>query len=316
MNNHNLEQSAISQIHEEKNHFNVLPDEILLQIFNKLSDLKTLYFCSLVSHRFALIIPYVDHVSLIVPRQNPNSTQLDNPNPTDNFPKKMLGFLINGVVTKPFKFVRQLVSPKPIPRSISSFYGDSFRSAVSFLSKFKEIKVLDMELPSSCDKLDSDYFDRNFLFKWSAIFGSKIDTFMFLSLCSIQQNEQLNENPEVVAGLGKGIIHLAFQCLKEAIVRQRMLLFFIEQHPLLERVCITDSKKRGMLSLRNEKLVEVRNWIGFNLDTIGSELKCIEVPMSARQWCVPVLELPVSGYMVQGGNSCFNGNGQWWRWWQ
>lgn len=101
-------------------------------------------------------------------------------------------------------------------------------------------------------------------------------------------------------GMDKGIIHLAFQCLKEAIVRQRMMLFFIEQHPLLEWVCITDSGKQGVLSLRNEKLDEVRRWIGFSFDMIGSELMSIEVPVRAMQWCVPVLELSVSRYTVQG----------------
>ncbi|CAH1412584.1 unnamed protein product [Lactuca virosa] len=48
-----------------------LPDEILLQILNRLIDLKTLCFCYLVSRRFSSIVLQVDTISFTAPLINP-----------------------------------------------------------------------------------------------------------------------------------------------------------------------------------------------------------------------------------------------------
>lgn len=191
---------------------------------------------------------------------------------------------------------------------ISSFYGDSFRSAVYFLSKFKAIRSLLIVLPSSPHK-GINVNDSNSLFKWTAKFGPAIDTFIFLSHTSIRRlgggESKFEEQEEVEEShltneLLKHRVHLAFQCLKDAIVRHRMLLFFVEEHPMLQNITITDSKKQGTLFLRNGKLVEMRNWINSASSEVKSELKRIEVPVNAKQWHVPVLKLPVSRQVMEG----------------
>ncbi|KAA8544504.1 hypothetical protein F0562_022456 [Nyssa sinensis] len=299
---------------EEESHFNRLPDEVVALIFNKLLNLKCLCWCSLVSKRFANIIPHVIAVSFTVPRRKPTSSidrhhQLDSiPNNNDNLSKKLWRFLLNDVVARPFRFIRQIVGPKPMPSSISAFYGDSFRSAVYFLSKFKEVRSLQIELPSSCHVSDvgGSSGGGESLFKWRAKFRTKLETFAFLSptsLCTMERFTGANggeEESELTSDLLKYRVHLAFQCLKDALVRHRMLLFLIEQHPMLESVAITDSKKLGKLSVRNEQLVELRNWIHLSSATLGTQLKSIEIPVTARQWYVPVLQLPLSKKVMQG----------------
>ncbi|KAI3515579.1 hypothetical protein L1887_14480 [Cichorium endivia] len=60
----------------------------------------------------------------------------------------------NGVVFKPLYLLRRMiVAPsKPLPRIISSFYGQSFRSALTFLSKFKGVKSLRIVLSCSSNR--------------------------------------------------------------------------------------------------------------------------------------------------------------------
>ncbi|CAH1412585.1 unnamed protein product [Lactuca virosa] len=51
--------------------FSRLPDEIILQILNKLIDLKTLCFCYLICRRFSSIVLQVDVISFTAPFLEP-----------------------------------------------------------------------------------------------------------------------------------------------------------------------------------------------------------------------------------------------------
>ncbi|XP_059665448.1 F-box protein At1g30200-like [Cornus florida] len=293
---------------DDGSHFDRLPDEVVLVIFNKLLDLKTLCRTSLVSTRFAAAIPQVLSVSFAVPRRKPNSSEEDDhasnsSDSSDNLSKKLIRFLLKDIVSKPFRFIRQIVAPRPVPSSISAFYGDSFRSAVCFLSKFRDIRSLQIELPSS------GHGGEDSLLKWRVRFGTKLESFLFLYPTSLEEfngvggghsEDDDDEESELTSDLLKFRVHLAFQCLKDAVVRHRMLLFLIEQHAMLEHVEITDSKKQGRLFARNEQVAELRAWMGSSLGTLGVQLKSIEVPVSARQWYVPVLELPMSKCVMKG----------------
>lgn len=310
--------------------FNRLPDEIILQIFSKLIDLKTLCFCHLVSRRFSSIVLQVDTISFTAPLLNPPSSDKTTSGEVDagGFPKKLFWSLVNGVVFKPIHLLRRVVVPssRPLPPIISSFYGESFRSAVSFLSKFRELKCLSIELPSSSHR----GIDNSCLFKWKVKFGNRIESFLFLSPNSIcdtnglyasdrYSQEDEEEEMELSTDSFKQKVHIAFQCLKDVIVRHRMLLYFIKDLPLLEKVSITDSGKRGSLYLSRGKLAEVKEWIHSASDTVKPQLNRIEVPVNVSQCYVPKLNMPVSGYYmkgvtlvvmqmnnnVEGGNDCF-----------
>ncbi|KAL8196095.1 hypothetical protein R6Q57_025095 [Mikania cordata] len=305
---------------------NRLPDELILQILSKLVDLKILCACLLVSKRFSSIVLQVDTISFIAPLLTASCSDKNTAGDVDStgFPKNLFWSLLNGVVFKPIHFLRRMVGPsdKPLPPIISSFYGDSFRSAVSFLSKFKRVKSLSIELPSSSHR----GIDNTCLFKWKVTFGCRIESFLFLSPNSIYYTNELHVNCNVEEeeymdpsiDSFKRKVHIAFQCLKDVIVRHRMLLYFMKDLPVLEKVLITDSGKRGMLSLCGEKLAEVREWIHSAPDNVKPQLNRIEVPVNVSQCYVPVLNMPVSGYVMKGitlvvmqmndirdGNDCF-----------
>ncbi|KAI3700395.1 hypothetical protein L2E82_45021 [Cichorium intybus] len=80
-----------------------------------------------------------------------------------------------------------------------------------------------------------------------------------------------------------------------------MLMYMVKDLPLLEEVSITDSRRSGRLFLNGGKLGEVKEWVSSSaFETVKSEMDRIEVPDTVRECYIPVLELPVSGYVMKG----------------
>ncbi|RVW54261.1 F-box protein [Vitis vinifera] len=75
-------------------HFDRLSDELLTLIFNKVLDAKSLCRCSVVSKRFASLIPQTDNVSLIVPSSNSSKPNRDE-DETYQFTTEVLRNFIN-----------------------------------------------------------------------------------------------------------------------------------------------------------------------------------------------------------------------------
>ncbi|KAJ0594692.1 putative F-box domain-containing protein [Helianthus annuus] len=284
---------------------NRLPDEIILQILTKSPDLKTLCILHLVSKRFASIILQIDTISFTAPLVNPNTTSGDIT--TTGSPKNLFRSFLNGVVLKPIHLLKRMVTPstKPLPPMISSFYGDSFRSAVTFLSKFTRVKFLSIELPVSNHRgIDNN---NNCLFKWNVKFSNRIESFRFLSPNGLSYVNDGNVDEggndldmELTIDSFKRKVHIAFQCLKDVIIRHRMLLYFVKDFPNLEKLSITDSGRRGTLCLSGGRLAEVRGWMDSEGGNVKPEMNRIEVPVNVSQCYVPVLNLPVSGCVMKG----------------
>ncbi|CAH1412581.1 unnamed protein product [Lactuca virosa] len=241
-----------------------LPDGIILQILNKSIDLKTLCFCYLVSKRFSSIVLQVDAISFTAPCIDPNI---------------------------PHKNTEGDVAPSmPLLPIISLIMGNYFPSVLVFLSKFKRVKSLFFEIPSSGEI----GMDNCCLFKWKVKFGNRFESFMFLWPNSISDKDGLyitgNENDEKK-------FDISFQCLKDVMYRHSIFLYFIDNLPTLEYVSITDSGRRGRLSLSGKKLIEVKESLHSASET---ELNRVEVPAKVSKCCIPVLKLPVSGYVMNG----------------
>ncbi|CAH1412570.1 unnamed protein product [Lactuca virosa] len=190
--------------------FRRLPDEIILQIFNKLIDLKTLCFCHLISKHFSSIVLQIEAISFTAPLLNPH------------------------------------ISDKNTVSDVSP--SQPFLSAHRFLSKFKGVKFLWIELPSSSHR---DIDDR-----------------------------------------------LLF---RDAMVWHSILLYLVKDLPKLEKVSITDLGRRGKLSLSGEKLIEVKEWVHSASEAVMTHL---ELPTKISNGYIPVLKLPVSGYVMKGIHFC------------
>ncbi|CAI9277532.1 unnamed protein product [Lactuca saligna] len=180
-----------------------------------------------------------------------------------------------------------------------AFTGESFASAINFFIMFKGLKYVCIELPS---------IDNGFLFKWTVKFGSSIESLICLlpdSVCDKDGVYLYGNGDEEEDDIGLihefcGLKHqISSMCLEEAILWHMMLLYLVKYLPMLEEVSITDSGKRGRLSLSGKKLIEVKEWVH---STSASEIERnrIEDPDIVRYCYIPVLKLPVSGYVMKG----------------
>ncbi|CAH1412575.1 unnamed protein product [Lactuca virosa] len=204
---------------------NRLPDEIILQILNKIIDLKSLCFCYLVSRRFSSIVLHVDAVSFIAPFKDPNipdKNPVGDVSPSRSFPRKL--------------------------------------SAHGFLSKFIGVKFLYIELLFS----DQRAVDNRCLFKWRVKFGSRVESFVFLSpnyvcdndgIYQIGKVDEENELISIAQHINKKRV-ISYRCLNDVVAWHMMLMNIVKDLPTLEEVSITDSGRRGRLSLSGEKLNE------------------------------------------------------------
>ncbi|PWA66097.1 F-box domain, Leucine-rich repeat domain, L domain-like protein [Artemisia annua] len=106
------------------------------------------------------------------------------------------------------------------------------------------------------------------------------------------ENVQDEEEDDLVLATQKRII--AIRCVVNALFRRKILLATIDTFPLLEKISITDSGKRGRVSHTGEKVVELRNGLSSHPETLN------KVHSRLSRCYVPLLELPVSGYVMKG----------------
>ncbi|PWA38818.1 F-box domain, Leucine-rich repeat domain, L domain-like protein [Artemisia annua] len=233
---------------DDSSSFGRLPEDRVLQILNKLIDLKTLCLCKLVSKCFTSIVSQVETIS--------------------------------------FTF-----STYPLVDAASL---GSYGSAIGSLMTFQCVKSLHIQLPSS--------FDNHILFNWKVNFRIRPDSFIFLSPNSVCNNKESNVNEnsdqgaleELKRELIKNNANIVVECLKDVMMRVKLLLH-VTRLPSLENVVITDLGKRGKVSLSGGKVDDLNGWIS------SSSVEIIEKSV-IRQCYVPLLKLPVSGYLMKGVN--------------
>ncbi|PWA50834.1 F-box domain, Leucine-rich repeat domain, L domain-like protein [Artemisia annua] len=234
---------------DDSSSFGRLPEDIVLQILNKLIDLKTLCLCKLVSKRFTSIVSQVETIF--------------------------------------FTF-----STYPL---VDAARLGSYGSAIGSLMTFQCVKSLHIQFPS--------FFDNHFLFKWKVNFRIRPDSFIFLSPNSVCNNKESNVNEnsqealeEQDRELTKNKANIMVECLKDAMMRVTLLLH-VTRLPSLENVVITDLGKRGKVSLSGGKVDDLNDWIS------SCSVEIIEKSVSSyfiSQCYVPLLKLPVSGYLMKG----------------
>ncbi|PWA62600.1 F-box domain, Leucine-rich repeat domain, L domain-like protein [Artemisia annua] len=252
-----------SHVPDDSSSFTRLPDEMVLQIICKIIDFKTLCLCELVSKRFRRIVHQVETICF---------TSFTYP-----------------IAFPPIKEV--------IPSDTLASLG-SYWSAIMCLKKFGRMKSLRIQVPSSFD-------NNHLLFKWKIKFGNRVDSFIYVSPNSVYHDKQLyvkanghqeDEAEDLETYKTDGI---AFQCLKDVFVRIWLLMNPIINLPLLEDVTITDSGQRGKISLSGKKVVKMRNLI-HSISEAELNKYYLDLPCRISLCYVPLLELPVSGYVMKG----------------
>jgi hypothetical protein len=185
-------------------HFDRLPDALLLVIFNRIGDVKALGRCSLVSLRFHELVPLVDsvfvRVDCVIPDEPPSSSSPSTPfSPTASVRARgvfsQIARIVLGGIVKPIQALGQILSPAnsasgfpassdSSPSSSSSslplpLADVSHHSPSEVLRSFKELRHLRIELPAG--ELD---MDDGVMLKWKADFGSTLGSCVILGASS------------------------------------------------------------------------------------------------------------------------------------
>ncbi|KAI3804421.1 hypothetical protein L1987_25948 [Smallanthus sonchifolius] len=247
-------------------HINRLPDELLLLIFTKLNNAKSLCICNLISKRFSAVVHQTPSISITFPHRNSNDRN-------ENLPKKLFNYLSKS-------FFR-----KPPP---NNFDGALFQSAVDSLKCFQNIRDLRIELPS--------FQQDESILKWHAEFGrgSNVCVILFATYShqSTSSNHQI-QNPDTVLTnqLLQSRIASSNQCFREATWRQHVLRHVVENHRrTLETAEICDSDRKGRVVMKDKQQLN---------DLLDPEVK---MPASGygKLWHVQLLRLPESRCVLHG----------------
>uniref|UniRef100_A0A0D9YFI0 F-box domain-containing protein n=1 Tax=Oryza glumipatula TaxID=40148 RepID=A0A0D9YFI0_9ORYZ len=184
--------------------FERLPDEVLLDVFGRIGDVKALGRCALVSRRFHALVPLVDSVFVRVdcvisddpPPSSAGSAQAAAaaegvpPAARGRGALAHLARLVLGGIVRPIQALGQILSPAAAtvsrrsaapPAAPAPAAADvSHHSPSEVLRSFKELRRLHIELPTGELGIEDGV-----LLKWKADFGSTLGSCVILGASSV-----------------------------------------------------------------------------------------------------------------------------------
>lgn len=318
---------AVSEVLEGEgiDHFDRLPDSVLLVVFNLVGDVKALGRCCAVCRRFHALARLVESVLVRV-----DSVISDDPSSSPGVGVGVGGdrgrgvishlarILLGGIV-KPLQALGHILTPSPAAissrrSSPSSHPSSSMPSEVSHhspaevLKNFKDIRHLRIELPAGELGLDDGA-----LLKWKAEFGSTLDSCVILGATSVLsltsfspkssnqpntdssfQDACVNDNsgsmtePFYCNGNLKLRLFWTISSLIAASARHYLLQSIITDHDTLENLELTDVDGQGLLTMGRRQLHEFRVK---PLSSSGSSQRTLVPTLGMRLWYAPYLEL-------------------------
>ncbi|RZR81930.1 hypothetical protein BHM03_00008240 [Ensete ventricosum] len=302
-------------------HFDRLPDSVLLVIFNRVGDVKALGRCCAVYRRFHALIPLVDDVVVRVDcviSDDPSAGGGGFDKPHGLF-SHFARFVLGGLV----KALGQMLSPASSADAVarksalllSSSPEVSHHSPTEVLKNFKEIRRLRIELPYGELGVDDST-----LLKWKADFGCTLESCVILgassevSSCSMSaKSSEPDPNPslqDACDGDDRGSIPESFYAdgsLKRRVVwtissliaasaRHYLLHPIVADHDTLECLDLTDADGQGLLTMDRRQLHELRTK---PMMSSGSSQRTLLPALNMHLWYAHQLEVP--GEMVLKG---------------
>ncbi|XP_052179584.1 F-box protein At5g46170-like [Diospyros lotus] len=181
-------------------HFDRLPDSLLLLIFNRIGDVKALGRCGVVSRRFHSLLPQVENVVVrvdcVISDDDVSSSASGSADKSRGAFTSLCRLFFGGIV-KPLQALGQFFGPKKSNSSSGSSSlavgggvsgedddldqnGVTHHSPTQVLKNFKEVRFLRIELPSGELGIEDGV-----LLKWRADFGSTLDNCVILGASSV-----------------------------------------------------------------------------------------------------------------------------------
>lgn len=266
--------------------FDRLPDPLILQIFDLVSDTKTLIRCLAVSKRFNSLVPHTDSLVLTVDRVISSDSDEED-DVVSNLLTSALRFIL--------KSLHSLVSPKPNPTPTRTRIPNS---PAQILRCFHRVKRLAIDLPSGDLRLE-----KGTLLKWTAEFGKTLRTCVILGFRSVgEAPAPLNAGAESdFAGGLKVRVVWTISALIAASARHYLLKEVVREQSGLECLVLRDREGEGTVVMEMEGLRECREEGEVVVDEEEELDRCrTRVPsVRMRMRHVPRLELK-GGLWVEG----------------
>ncbi|XP_054776459.1 F-box protein At5g46170-like [Prosopis cineraria] len=316
----------------EIDHFDRLPDSLLLLVFNRIGDVKALGRCCAVSRRFHSLVPEVENVVVRVDCviSDDDSSSSAASSDKSRGPFSNLFRLVFGGIVKPLQALGQLLGPRRASLSTGSSSSSSslavgsedvegeqggvtHHSPTQVLKNFNEIRLLRIELPSGELGIDDGVF-----LKWRADFGSTLDNCVILGASSVihprkslnSQDENSDASGGNYGGDDNGSIPDSFytngglklrvvwtiSSLIAASARHYLLQPIISEHRTLDNLVLTDADGQGVLYMNRDQLEELRVK---PLSASSASKRTLVPALSMRLWYAPHTELP-NGVVLKG----------------
>ncbi|XP_010498685.1 PREDICTED: F-box protein At1g22220-like [Camelina sativa] len=258
--------------------FDGLPDPIIVDILNKVGDVRTILRCSSLSKRFNSLAPQSESLILRL-----DHSESDSPNIFRSLFNSFHGLL--SLFSKP---------TKPIPTPALS---PSLPSKI--LSHFDKIRSLDVELPRGDVKLE-----KGAAVKWKAEFGKTLKSCVvvtFRSAATVSPPVAVDgeSDAEFVNGLKTRVV-CTINSLMAASTRHYLMSEVVKEHEEMESLVIRDVEGEGMVVMDAEGLREFRSTRGEDEEERVVRNRRSVVPsvkMSMRH--APSLKLKSSGVCLE-----------------
>ncbi|KAL5731724.1 hypothetical protein ACHQM5_004425 [Ranunculus cassubicifolius] len=309
---------------EPIDHFDRIPDSLLLIIFNRIEDVKSLGRCCVVSRRFQFLVPQVDNVVVRVDcviSDDDSSSSSSNSDKNRGMFSSFAKFVYGGIV-KPLQSIGQFLGSKRLnsnstTASSSDRHDDevgsggvTHHSPTQVLKNFNEIRTLRIELPSGELGIGDAV-----LLKWKADFGSSLDNCFILgassvslpsklgsenvvsssSTANVDDNGSIPESFYTNGGLKLRVVW-TISSLIAASARHYLLQPIIAEHHTLDSLVLTDADGQGLLCMSKEQLEELRVK---PLSPSTASKRTLVPALNMRLWYAPQLELP-NGVVLKG----------------
>ncbi|CAK9195791.1 unnamed protein product [Sphagnum jensenii] len=273
-------------------HFDGLPDSLVLLIFNKLADIKALGRCCAVSKRFHALAPLVDNVvvkvdCVISGEESGLNVRGGGSGGGRGIFSHLFRYVV-GTIVKPLQVLQQFLGPKK-----TILAEVSHHSPGEVLKNFKEIQSLRIELPGG--ELG---IEEGVLLKWKAEFGSTLESCVILGAASLVKLDKERKENKPDGGAAESFytdgglklrVVWTISSLIAASARHYLLQQIISDHPTLESLVLTDADGQGMLCMSREQLHEFRE----KPLAASATSNRTQVPaLNMKLWYAPYLELP------------------------
>ncbi|XP_056849988.1 F-box protein AUF1-like [Raphanus sativus] len=225
--------------------FDAIPNHVIIDILNRVGDVKTLIRCRSVSRRFNSLATQSDSLLL----------QLD----------QILGAgesepEINSPVSSFFRSIFKSINGLLPIFSTSAKPAETPKSPAQILAGFNRIRSLDVELYGGDANLE-----KGAAVKWKAEFGETLKSSVIVAFRSATVNESATESPvnaaetdsEFVCGLKTRVVW-TINALMAASTRHHLMRDVVKEHREMERLTVRDREGEGTVVMDAAGMKEYR----------------------------------------------------------